>query len=507
MEEGDRVLAHAIVATTLRFSQDPRLTPQSRRRYHDLSKQRVQLYALNNPTVRALQSLVILALDVLGTSNGPHGASLLALIAQNIVHLGLGREKGVFLETPECPSIGTVQAFVLPQPKSWIEDEERRRLFWMTYILDRYATIDTAFDFALNEREMDRALPCRYDQFSENVPVETRWFRWTERSETIVNCPENCGSFSFHCEVLRILSRVHRFLKRPVDIGSASEVQQWRDTYRGLGAELDSWLHNLPGDYGKISQLCHSDPASKIANWIMLHAAFVTATIRLHSSAAYPTIRSHVFTPSFNATQKCLSAVESLREIAQDVVNTRGLDLLGPPFAFSLWVSARLLLVHAATMECEVDPKIHFFISTLEQMGQFWEVAQNYANILSHVVREHQESESPPDAIEPAMQSAVMTFTAMRRSAYELNFLISQRPRTVLNPISRTPTTKELEYLEVFDFFNYPRLSTTVVGHSPVAVASMPNVEIGNVNGGFRPTNFAMPTPESDWLIFKPPYD
>lgn len=118
-------------------------------------------------------------------------------------------------------------------------------------------------------------------------------------------------------------------------------------------------LHHLPGEYGKISQLCHSDPASKIANWIMLHAAFVTATIRLHSSAAYPTIKSHLFTPSFNATQKCLSAVESLREIAQDVVNTRGLDLLGPPFAFSLWVSARLLLVHAATMECEVDPKIH----------------------------------------------------------------------------------------------------------------------------------------------------
>lgn len=505
MEEEDRVLAHAIVATTLRFSQDPRLTPQSRRRYHDVSKQRVQLYALNNPTVRALQSLVILALDVLGTSNGPQGASLLALIAQNIVHLGLGREKGVFLETPACPSIGTVQAFVLPQPKSWIEDEERRRLFWMTYVLDRYATIDTAFDFALNEREMDRALPCRYDQFSENVPVETKWFRWTERSETIINCPENCGSFSFHCEVLRILSRVHRFLKRPVDIASAAEVQQWRETYRGLGAELDSWLHNLPGDYGKISQLCHSDPASKIANWIMLHAAFVTATIRLHSSAAYPTIRSHMFTPSFNATQKCLSAVESLREIAQDVVNTRGLNLLGPPFAFSLWVSARLLLVHAATMECEVDPKIHFFISTLEQMGQFWEVAQNYANILIHVVREHQQSESPPEGADPAM-TAIMTFTAMRRCAYDLNLLISQRPRTVLNPISRTPTLKELEYLEVFDFFNYPRLSNTVVGHSPVATTSMPNVEMEHTNG-FRPASFAMPTPESDWLIFKPPYD
>ncbi len=240
MAEEDRILAHAIVATTLRFSNDPRLTPQSRRLYHDNGKQRVVLYALSNPTVRALQSLLILALDVLGTSNGPEGASLLALIAQNIVHLGLGREKGVFLDSPACPSIGTAQAFVLPQPKSWIEDEERRRLFWMTYVLDRYATIDTAFDFALNEQEMDRALPCRYDQFSENIPVETKWFRWNERSETIINQPANLGSFSYHCEVLRILSRFHRFLKRPVNIDSTKDVQEWRETYQELGGELDS---------------------------------------------------------------------------------------------------------------------------------------------------------------------------------------------------------------------------------------------------------------------------
>jgi hypothetical protein len=220
--------------------------------------------------------------------------------------------------------------------------------------------------------------------------------------------------------------------------------------------------------------------------------SIVTATIRLHSSAAYPTIRSPLLTPSFNATQKCLSAVESLREIAQDVVNTRGLDLLGQPFAFSLCVSARLLLVHTATMECEVDPKIHFFTATLRQMGQFWEVAQNHSNILIHVVREHKESQSPSEGVEPAT-TVVKTFTAMRRCAYDLNLLISQRPRTVLNLISRTPTLKELKYLEVFDFFNYPRISTTGFGHSPFATASMPDDVDMRHGNGFRPTGLPMP--------------
>lgn len=41
LEEADRILLHAIVATTLRFSTDPRLNDQARERYHAISKQKV----------------------------------------------------------------------------------------------------------------------------------------------------------------------------------------------------------------------------------------------------------------------------------------------------------------------------------------------------------------------------------------------------------------------------------------------------------------------------------
>ena len=58
LEEADRILLHAIVATTLRFSQDPRLNDQSRERYHNTSKQKVLLYGLENSSVKALQALV-----------------------------------------------------------------------------------------------------------------------------------------------------------------------------------------------------------------------------------------------------------------------------------------------------------------------------------------------------------------------------------------------------------------------------------------------------------------
>lgn len=177
LEEPARILLHAIVAVTLRFSKDARLTAGLREHYHDVSKQKVQLYGLENPNIQALQALVILAVDILGTSNGPQGWNLLALIARNVVQLGLNLEKSVYLVAAPYPSISCLQAYAISQPTSWTESEARRRLFWMVYVLDRYTTVSTSFNFTLDDVEVDRPLPCSYDLFSQNEPVETKWFK------------------------------------------------------------------------------------------------------------------------------------------------------------------------------------------------------------------------------------------------------------------------------------------------------------------------------------------
>lgn len=83
LDEADKILLHAIVATTLRFSTDQRLTEERRRHYHDLSKQKVLLYGLENSSVKALQALVILALDLVGSSNGPPGWSKFYFVPLN----------------------------------------------------------------------------------------------------------------------------------------------------------------------------------------------------------------------------------------------------------------------------------------------------------------------------------------------------------------------------------------------------------------------------------------
>ncbi|CAK7272669.1 hypothetical protein SEPCBS119000_005246 [Sporothrix epigloea] len=541
LEEPDRVLLHAIVATTLRFSKDARLTPEARDYYHATSSQVVRLYAMDHMTVPALRALVIVSLDAFGTASGPRAWNMLAMVAQSVKQLGLCDEVSVYLSTgamgtaPPLPNSSYDSPFQatraqplsqqqqLPaqqpgpihqsKPDSWIEDEGRRRLCWVVYLLDRYATVCAATatasggggSFLLEDHVMRRFLPCSYDLFSKNVPVDTRPSAGldegtadrglasinnnnntnthsntnntnnnTSNSSSSSSTPlpslaaptslesapsateraENLGSFSYHCKLLRILSRIHDFLREPIDIAASADMARWRNTYQALDATLDGWLRALPSEFSKISALCHSDPASRVSNWFMLHSAYVTAVVRLHAPVAYPTARSTLFLPSQYAVQRCLSAVHSLADIARDLREANGLDLLGPPFAFSLWVAARVLLVHASTVDATnsssvhgvlVDGRIDFFIETLRHVGRHWAVANNYAATLARVVQRGRQGE--------------ITFANMRRSAYDLLALTATARQSGAEPMSTQFTSLcELDNIDVFAFFVYPRI-------------------------------------------------
>lgn len=583
----DRMLLYAIVAVTIRFSKDPRLDKKNEKRFHDNAKQKVLLYGLESSSIKALQALVILALDLVGSSNGPPGWKLLAVISRSVVQIGLSVETTSNLAANWYPSIYTLRANVLPEPHTWVEDESRRRLFWEVYILDRYATITTAFDFALNENDIDRKLPCREEFFNKNRMVETQYF--VPHPRTDYSGPrENIGSWGFYVEVIGILSRIHIFLKRPVDIGSLSDVEEWQDMYRKLDDELTRWESYLPKEYAFENALrLLMSKANKTVNcgWAMLHATYQTAIIRLHSSAAYPTTRSAIFTPSYSAIQRCLLAVQAIHTLTTFVVDHGILDKVGPTFAFTLWVCARLLLVHGSTVAHTLNPEIYFFVKTLRDMGQYWQVAERYSSILQRVLDEYCDFEQTRDTLitggeQPGTPSAVKILADMRRCAFDLDFLITRQPRATAGadttcagvrqtadaPLGpRVGGLQDAEYLDLFGFFNYPRLpqytdslTQQAVGGQPVMTNNLASTQaqaepvssvtngnisanangngngngngqtmdynkynsvnapstVGNVSGNngfalnnifpgqeFNITNYLVPTPETDWLF------
>lgn len=94
------------------------------------------------------------------------------------------------------------------------------------------------------------------------------------------------------------------------------------------------------------------------------------------------------------------------------------------------------------------------------------------------------------------------------RCAYDLDLLISRQPHAAAvksyHPTrANTPAPNELEYLDVFDLFNFPRLPMTVEGEGNGGAPDLGQVaaqDLAAMNAGMIP-NFAVPNPEADWLF------
>ena len=94
----------------------------------------------------------------------------------------------------------------------------------------------------------------------------------------------------------------------------------------------------------------------------------------------------------------------------------------------------------------------------------------------------------------------------LSRCAYDLDFLISRQPSTLVKSIhptrANTPAPNELEYLDVFDLFNFPRLpnGADVAPNETNEVPNQMPPEIPDMNHALNFMNFAVPNPETDWL-------
>ena len=144
-------------------------------------------------------------------------------------------------------------------------------------------------------------------------------------------------------------------------------------------------------------------------------------------------------------------------------------------------------------------------------MGQYWLIGTRYSDLLSRVLTEYQESQCAPAGVngERVTPSTVKILADMRRCAFDLDFLISRQPKHhsarpgSVTP-SRTPAANELEYLDVFDFFNMPRLPVSLdgpIGFGATAAANdQMQIPDGTTNSEFNITNF-MVDASSDWFM------
>lgn len=81
----------------------------------------------------------------------------------------------------------------------------------------------------------------------------------------------------------------------------------------------------------------------------------------------------------------------------------------------------------------------------------------------------------------------------------------------MLDPTTvKTPGLNELECLDVFEFFNYPRVPPTSMGDglnlTDLTGNTTPNLA-QDMDGMREPVSLSMSNPGIEGLIFKPPYE
>lgn len=229
--------------------------------------------------------------------------------------------------------------------------------------------------------------------------------------------------------------------------------------------------------------------------------------IRLHSAGAYPTHRSSIFTPSYSAAKQCFSAAQSIANLSVAALRADLLPKLGPLFAYTMWIAACVFLVHGSTINHDVDPLVDQLIKVLREMGKHRSVATRYADVLARVLKQYRDH-LPENTVIPAPLRRILV--EMRRTAFDLHVAKSRRCRgaegsRTLAPagVTAAPDRKfgptEFEYLDVFDFFNRPRLELGAAAETRGSVGSAMEVDSG-VDTECNITNY-MVDASSDWLV------
>lgn len=257
------IVVHAIVVVTIRLSSDPRLEGKQEH-FKRAAKQHVLAHAIESTSIFSVQALALLALDLIGSDQGPSSWGILALLTRSAVHLGLTSEDegsaSGYGTRPPAPSLARTS--IIPPPADWGEDECRRRLFWLIFSLDRYACASTGWDFALPDFDINRRLPCSDELWAGQVgcrELDGDGEELTTRQEWVStpvfrpiphllapHDPAILSPFAYLVEALDLLGRSHTLQSQTIDPNDARAVDRRRDSSVTLSSAAKRWFGDLP---------------------------------------------------------------------------------------------------------------------------------------------------------------------------------------------------------------------------------------------------------------------
>jgi hypothetical protein len=261
---GNHVLLHGIVVITFRYWIKSSPSVEVRENHMKVSREQILLTTIDSCSLISTQALALLAVDAIGQGPGPRTWNIMAMLVTAAKQMGLAKdfsftttEKNTPLVRNEDPNDNELQL-------STIEVEEKRRLFWTIYSLDRFSSIEHGQSSAIDTKSIKLPYPARDEAWGQSVAPE--WFQGPASSRsTHAHCYANL--WHYNIDLLALLDRSNQFLIQPLNFSLPAHCMEWQSGFRQLDMALSTWFENLPREV-------REPPASFDPMWIMIHATF-----------------------------------------------------------------------------------------------------------------------------------------------------------------------------------------------------------------------------------------
>ncbi|KAL6234652.1 hypothetical protein BDW75DRAFT_240870 [Aspergillus navahoensis] len=381
-------ILHAIIAVCARFSQSEFLQNEDfKTRIAEKSRQKVILDSTESFSVENLQALVIIAFETIGRGRGPSSWSIVGSMVGTVEQLQLGVEEDA-LYRGTTPGETLIRRMVFLSPSnSWSEAEERRRVFWTVFLMDRFCSVSTGWKISLTSADVKRRLPCEGALWEREQAVEAPYFgisdsRDNASSSSVLNGnrassnsedQDAIGGFAYNIEATESLALVTNFfLHHAFIVSDAEKAQVWLMKFKELDLRLIQWKLYLPTKWREASVL-NSDGVMD-PNLTLAHITHNTAVILLHQGIAYPPAHWQtcpIRLPSASSAETCLEAASEIATIGHQFLTFSPI-FTNPQFSFCLFIAGRMLLAHAKYNGVSLPPAFDTLIASLLEISQRW---------------------------------------------------------------------------------------------------------------------------------------
>jgi hypothetical protein len=397
------LILHAVVAASIRHLDRNVLYLDDDQVLHQIKVSRfiVETYALKDVSLTSLRALIIIVFDYLNSGQMKKAWPLIGSLTRTVDYLQLTVE-------PTASQNGALMnPLKLVQPTDdWTELEERRRVFWVIFLLDRFCSVSTGWNTSLTSEDVHRRLPADGGYFTREEPVTTPYFGiWNKSSarigKSLAHVPaqyneddpvidqaqgtspgstsglidsSKLGAFAYCIEATESLSQVTTFfLQQRINWQDKEHAINWLTRFKELDLRLVHWKLFLPprwkdSNISEDTAVINMDP-----NLTLAHITHNTSMILLHHPIAYPPKGwcNYVALPKECSAQTCeLAAVETSNIVTKFLDNQD--FFVNVQFAFCAFVAAKALLFEHSTTRRSVRPEFQVLVRSLWEMSRRW---------------------------------------------------------------------------------------------------------------------------------------